>query len=177
MLRAFVIDFEKGWERHLLLVEFSYNNSYHASIKATPFEALYGRKCRSLVCWAKVGDVSSDSENEESLIPDTLDHSKSLKGLVQTAFKTLAGCTPFRMVYGKACHLPVKIKHKAHWALKQCNIDLTSAAKNSLMELSELAELRDGASRIIGSIKKVLRGGMTLDSKEIKILRSQYGVS
>ncbi|GJS02651.1 putative reverse transcriptase domain-containing protein [Tanacetum coccineum] len=42
MLRACVIDFGKGWERHLPLVEFSYNNSYHASIKATPFEALYG---------------------------------------------------------------------------------------------------------------------------------------
>ncbi|GJZ78549.1 hypothetical protein Tco_0643386 [Tanacetum coccineum] len=57
MLRACVIDFEKGWERHLPLVEFSYNNSYHASIKAAPFEALYGRKCRSPVFWAKVGDV------------------------------------------------------------------------------------------------------------------------
>nr|GEY50762.1 putative reverse transcriptase domain-containing protein [Tanacetum cinerariifolium] len=52
-LRACVIDFENGWERHLPLVEFSYNNSYHASFKATPFEALYGRKCRSPVCWAE----------------------------------------------------------------------------------------------------------------------------
>ncbi|GKE68261.1 putative reverse transcriptase domain, ribonuclease H-like domain, aspartic peptidase domain protein, partial [Tanacetum coccineum] len=57
MLQACVIDFRKGWERHLPLVEFSYNNSYHASIMATPFEALYGRKCRSLVWWAEVGDV------------------------------------------------------------------------------------------------------------------------
>ncbi|GJS91092.1 putative reverse transcriptase domain-containing protein [Tanacetum coccineum] len=57
MLRACVIDFRKGWEKHLPLVEFSYNNSYHASIKAAPFEALYGQKCRSPVCWAKVGDV------------------------------------------------------------------------------------------------------------------------
>ncbi|GJZ37927.1 reverse transcriptase domain-containing protein [Tanacetum coccineum] len=57
MLRACVIDFGKGWEKHLPLVEFSYNNSYNASIKAAPFEALYGRKCRSPVCWAKVGDV------------------------------------------------------------------------------------------------------------------------
>nr|GEX71498.1 retrotransposon protein, putative, Ty3-gypsy subclass [Tanacetum cinerariifolium] len=48
MLRACVIDFGNGWERHLPLFEFSYNNSYHASIKATLFEALYGRKCRSL---------------------------------------------------------------------------------------------------------------------------------
>nr|GEY82531.1 putative reverse transcriptase domain-containing protein [Tanacetum cinerariifolium] len=57
MLRDCVIDFGKGWERNLPLVEFSYNNSYHASIKATPFEALYGRKCRSPVCWAEVEDA------------------------------------------------------------------------------------------------------------------------
>ncbi|GJV53352.1 putative reverse transcriptase domain-containing protein [Tanacetum coccineum] len=55
MLCACVIDFGNGWVRHFLVVEFSYNNSYHASIKAAPFEALYGRKCRSLVCWAEVG--------------------------------------------------------------------------------------------------------------------------
>ncbi|GJS63951.1 putative reverse transcriptase domain-containing protein [Tanacetum coccineum] len=53
MLRACVIDFGKGWVNHLPLVEFSYNNSYHASIKAAPFEALYGQKCCSPVCWAK----------------------------------------------------------------------------------------------------------------------------
>ncbi|GJZ84736.1 putative reverse transcriptase domain-containing protein [Tanacetum coccineum] len=57
MLRACVIDFGKGWDRHLPLIEFSYNNSYHTSIKAAPFEALYGRKCRSPVCWAEVGDA------------------------------------------------------------------------------------------------------------------------
>ncbi|GKA53171.1 putative reverse transcriptase domain-containing protein [Tanacetum coccineum] len=57
MLRACVIDFGNGWVKHLPLVEFSYNNSYHASIKAAPFEALYGRKCRSPVCWAEVGQV------------------------------------------------------------------------------------------------------------------------
>ncbi|GJT97276.1 putative reverse transcriptase domain-containing protein [Tanacetum coccineum] len=57
MLRACVIDFGNGWVKRLPLVEFSYNNSYHASIKATPFEALYGRKCHSPVCWAEVGQV------------------------------------------------------------------------------------------------------------------------
>ncbi|GJZ94347.1 putative reverse transcriptase domain-containing protein [Tanacetum coccineum] len=56
MLRACVIDFRSSWDRHLPLVEFSYNNSYHASIKAAPFEVLYGRKCRSPVCWSEVGD-------------------------------------------------------------------------------------------------------------------------
>nr|GEX37232.1 putative reverse transcriptase domain-containing protein [Tanacetum cinerariifolium] len=57
MLRVCAIDFGKGWKKHLPLVEFSYNNSYHASIKAAPFEALYGRMCRSPVCWAKLGDT------------------------------------------------------------------------------------------------------------------------
>ncbi|GKE01495.1 putative reverse transcriptase domain-containing protein [Tanacetum coccineum] len=56
MLHACVIDFGKGWNRHLPLVEFAYNNSYHTSIKAAPFEALYSRKCRSLICWVEVGD-------------------------------------------------------------------------------------------------------------------------
>ncbi|GJR74480.1 putative reverse transcriptase domain-containing protein [Tanacetum coccineum] len=57
MLRACAIDFGKGWVNHLPLVEFSHNNSYHASIKAAPFEALYGRKCRSPVCWTEVGEA------------------------------------------------------------------------------------------------------------------------
>ncbi|GKC56529.1 putative reverse transcriptase domain-containing protein [Tanacetum coccineum] len=57
MLRACVIDFGNGWEKHLPLIEFSYNNSYHASIKFVPFEELYGRKCRSPICWAEVGDA------------------------------------------------------------------------------------------------------------------------
>nr|GEY09712.1 putative reverse transcriptase domain-containing protein [Tanacetum cinerariifolium] len=57
MLCACAIDFGKGWVNHFPLVEFSYNNSYHASIKAAPFEALYGRKCRSPICWTEVGEA------------------------------------------------------------------------------------------------------------------------
>ncbi|GJX08033.1 putative reverse transcriptase domain-containing protein [Tanacetum coccineum] len=57
MLRACAIDFGKGWVNHLPLVEFSYNNSYHASIKAAPFEALYGRKSCSPVCWTEVKEA------------------------------------------------------------------------------------------------------------------------
>nr|GFA26893.1 putative reverse transcriptase domain-containing protein [Tanacetum cinerariifolium] len=53
MLCACVLDFRKGWDKHLPLVEFSYNNIYHTSIKVAPFEALYERKCRSPICWAE----------------------------------------------------------------------------------------------------------------------------
>nr|GEU42315.1 putative reverse transcriptase domain-containing protein [Tanacetum cinerariifolium] len=57
MLRAYVIEFGKGWVKHLPLVEFSYNNSYHASIKVASYEAFYGRKCQSPMCWAEVGEA------------------------------------------------------------------------------------------------------------------------
>nr|GEY28517.1 putative reverse transcriptase domain-containing protein [Tanacetum cinerariifolium] len=56
MLRACVMDFEGSWDVHLLLVEFFYNNSYHSSMRCAPFEALYGRKCRSPTLWAEVGE-------------------------------------------------------------------------------------------------------------------------
>nr|GEY62304.1 retrotransposon protein, putative, Ty3-gypsy subclass [Tanacetum cinerariifolium] len=57
MLRACVIDFGKGRVKHFLLVEFLYNNSYHASLKVAPYKALYGQKCQSPVCWAKIGEA------------------------------------------------------------------------------------------------------------------------
>nr|GEU30313.1 putative reverse transcriptase domain-containing protein [Tanacetum cinerariifolium] len=54
MLRTYVLDFGKGWDKHLPLIEFSYNNNYHTNIKAASFEALYGHKYRSPICWAEV---------------------------------------------------------------------------------------------------------------------------
>ena len=54
ILRACIIDFKVNWDKHLPLVEFSYNNSYHLSISMAPFEALYGRRCRSLIGWFEV---------------------------------------------------------------------------------------------------------------------------
>nr|GEZ98961.1 retrovirus-related Pol polyprotein from transposon TNT 1-94 [Tanacetum cinerariifolium] len=82
MLRACVINFGNGWERHLPLVEFSYNNSYHASIKAAPFEALYGRKCRSPVCWAEVGDAQLTSPE---IVQETTEKIIQIKQRLQAA--------------------------------------------------------------------------------------------
>ncbi|GKF50135.1 putative reverse transcriptase domain-containing protein, partial [Tanacetum coccineum] len=56
MLRACVLDFGGSWDIHLPLVEFSYNNSYYSSVRCMPFEALYGRKCRSPIMWAEIGE-------------------------------------------------------------------------------------------------------------------------
>ena len=57
-LRACVLDHKGSWEEHLPLVEFAYNNSYQVSIQMAPYEALYGRPCRSPLCWTEVGESS-----------------------------------------------------------------------------------------------------------------------
>ncbi|GJR25761.1 putative reverse transcriptase domain-containing protein [Tanacetum coccineum] len=82
MLRACAINFGKGWVNHLPLVEFSYNNSYHASIKASPFEALYGRKCRSPVCWAEVGQVQLTGPE---IVQETIEKIIQIKQRMQVA--------------------------------------------------------------------------------------------
>ena len=58
MLRACILDHKGSWEEHLPLVEFAYNNSYQASIHMASYEALYGRPCRSPLCWTEVGESS-----------------------------------------------------------------------------------------------------------------------
>ncbi|GJR33546.1 putative reverse transcriptase domain-containing protein [Tanacetum coccineum] len=82
ILRACVIDFRKGWVKHLPLAEFSYNNSYHASINATPYEALYGRKCRSPVCWAEVGEAQLTGPK---MIQETTEKIVLIKQRIQAA--------------------------------------------------------------------------------------------
>ncbi|GKE97644.1 putative reverse transcriptase domain-containing protein, partial [Tanacetum coccineum] len=82
MLCACVIDFKSSWDRHLPLVEFSYNNSFHASIKAAPYEALYGWKYRLPVCWSEVGDSQLTGPE---LICDTTEKIIQIKNRLLTA--------------------------------------------------------------------------------------------
>nr|GFB87810.1 putative reverse transcriptase domain-containing protein [Tanacetum cinerariifolium] len=83
MLRACVLDFGKGWDRHLPLVEFSYNNNnYHTSIKAAPLKALYGRKCRSPIYWTEVGD---NQLTGAEIIHETTEKIVQIKSRIQAA--------------------------------------------------------------------------------------------
>ncbi|GJX16566.1 reverse transcriptase domain-containing protein [Tanacetum coccineum] len=63
----------------------------------------------------------------------------------RTAFKTPIGCTPNKLVYGKSCHLPIELEHKAYWALKHANFDLKIMGDHRKLQLNELNELRDQA--------------------------------
>ena len=79
MLQACILDHKGSWEEHLPLVEFAYNNSYQASIQMAPYESLYGRPCRSPICWTEVGesfitgpDLIRDKSKKVSLIRQRL---------------------------------------------------------------------------------------------------------
>ena len=93
MLRACVLDHKGSWEEHFPLMEFAYNNSYKASIRMAPYEALYGRPCRSPLCWTEVGessitglDLIRDTSEKVSLIRQRLLTAQSLA-------EELCGCT------------------------------------------------------------------------------------
>nr|GEV95586.1 reverse transcriptase domain-containing protein [Tanacetum cinerariifolium] len=83
----------------------------------------------------------------------------------RTAYKTPTGTTPYKLVYGKSCHLPFEIKHRAYWALKKCNPDLIVAGEKQMFQLHELDEFRHQAYEILAYTRQEPKSGMTGNSK------------
>ncbi|XP_070022965.1 uncharacterized protein [Nicotiana sylvestris] len=81
MLRAYVLDFKGSWDDHFPLIEFAYNNSYHANIQMAPFKALYGRRCRSPIGWFEILET-------ELIGPDLVHHVMAKVKIIQDLLKT-----------------------------------------------------------------------------------------
>ncbi len=82
MLRNCVIEFERSWNRYLPLAEFAYNNSYQSSIQMAPYEALYGRRCRTPLCWTELGEDKLVGPN---LVKQTKEKVKLIKANLKVA--------------------------------------------------------------------------------------------
>nr|GEU79458.1 putative reverse transcriptase domain-containing protein [Tanacetum cinerariifolium] len=93
MLKACILDFEESWDVHLPLVEFSYNNSYHFSVRCASFEALYGRKCRSLIMWAEIGEGQLIGPE---LVQETTEKISRIKDRLKAAQPRFVG--PFEII-------------------------------------------------------------------------------
>nr|GEU49033.1 reverse transcriptase domain-containing protein [Tanacetum cinerariifolium] len=85
----------------------------------------------------------------------------------QTSYKTPIRCTPYKLVYRKACHLPIELEHKAYWALKHANFDLKTTGDHMKVQLNELNEFRDQAYKILSSTRKKPRGFITRKSRTV----------
>ncbi|GJW59253.1 putative reverse transcriptase domain-containing protein [Tanacetum coccineum] len=125
MLRSCVIDLRKGWDRHLPLVEFSYNNNYHSIIKVVPFEALYGHKCRSPVCWIEVGDSQLTGPK---IIHETTKKIVQIKSRIQAARDRYEIKIDDKLYFVEE---PVKIIDREVRHLKQSRIPIVKVRWNS----------------------------------------------
>ncbi|GJX78559.1 reverse transcriptase domain-containing protein [Tanacetum coccineum] len=125
-------------------------------------------------------DIISDCGENRASWSDKLDDAL---WAFRTAFKTPIGCTPYKLVYGKACHIPIELEHKAYWALKHCNFNLKTAGDHRKVQLNELNELRDQSyeNSLIYKERKFIEfwgfgGSMTPMIKESRFQRNEYSL-
>ena len=88
----------------------------------------------------------------------------------RTAHKNPMGMSPYKMVYGKACHLPLELENKAYWAIKELNYDFKLASEKRLFDISSLDEWRTQDMRMLSFSKKKSKDGMTKEYKSVSLM-------
>ncbi|GJV42307.1 putative ribonuclease H-like domain-containing protein [Tanacetum coccineum] len=142
----------KGWVKHLPLAKFSYNNSYHASIKAAPYEALYGRKFRSPVCWAEVGEAQltgpeliQETTKKIILIKQRIQAVSPGKGLLRFGKegKLTEICRTFNGVTPRLVRLAYRMERPSRpLPLEEFTLDDKAPFLEELVEILDTAEIK-----------------------------------
>lgn len=195
MLRACAMDFKGSWDEQLDLIEFSYNNSYHASIKMAPYEALYGRKCRSPLCWSDLSDkvvlgpeYLQETVEKVRIIRERMkvaqDRQKSYanKERRQVAFevgeKVLLRVSPTKGVirFGRKGKLsprfigPYEILEKIGKVAYRLALPIELANVHDVFHISQLKKYIHDPSHVIRPEMVELDGTLTYEEKPIRIL-------
>nr|GEW79302.1 reverse transcriptase domain-containing protein [Tanacetum cinerariifolium] len=146
-----------SWSDKLDDALWAFHTAFKTPIGCTPYKLVYEKACQLPIelehkaYWALNGQVEVSNRGLKRILERTVGENRASWSdklddtlwAFCTAFKTPIGCTPYKLVYRKACHLPIKLEYKVYWALKHCNYDLLTVGDHHKVQLNELNELHD----------------------------------
>ena len=195
MLRSCVINYEGSWDRHMPLVEFVYNNSFQSSIGMAPYEALYGRKCRTLLCWTELGekkviglDLMQETEEKVKMIRERLkvatNRQKSYADMKRKDIrykvdeKVFLKVSPWKKVMrfrkkGKLSHRfigPYKVIEKVGPVAYRLALTPYLEKIHNVFHVSMLRRYRSDPSQVVSLETIELRPDLTYEEEPVQIL-------